>query len=104
MHFSIKEARVQGRLDKIEGWGEPMLISNDEKNPFVSREEFLVNRIVRRNGAAPPWAELQAGKLRFIPMFFTGHSNTISVEMGSAVASFRQVLRQFGLGELSSSS
>ena len=47
-----------------------MLISNYEKNPFVSREEFLMNRIVQRNGAAPPWVELQAGKLRFIPMFF----------------------------------
>ena len=42
LHFSIKEAHAQGRLDKIEGWREPMLISNDEKNPFVGREEFLI--------------------------------------------------------------
>lgn len=38
-------------------------MSNDEKNPFIGREEFLMNRIVQRNGAAPPWVELQAGKL-----------------------------------------
>lgn len=38
-------------------------MSNDEKNPFIEREEFLMNRIVQRNGAAPPWVELQAGKL-----------------------------------------
>ena len=40
-----------------------MVVSNDEGNPFIGREEFLMNRIVQRNGAAPPWVELQAGKL-----------------------------------------
>lgn len=30
-------------------------------NPFVAREEFLMNRIVRKNDAAPPWVELQKG-------------------------------------------
>lgn len=40
-----------------------MVISNDEKNPFIGREEFLMNRIVQRNGAVPPWVELQAGKI-----------------------------------------
>ena len=71
-----------------------MVISNDERNPFIGREEFLMNRIVQRNGAAPPWVELQAGKSRFIPVFVYRLSNTISVEMESAITSFRQILRQ----------
>ena len=65
----MKTARAQGHLDNIKGRGKPMVISNDEKNPFIGREEFLMNRIVRRNGAAPPWVELQAGNLRFTLMF-----------------------------------
>lgn len=59
----MKNARAQGSFNYIEGRGKPIVISNDEKNPFIEREEFLMNRIVQRNGAAPPWVELQAGKL-----------------------------------------
>ena len=66
---SVKEARAQGRLDNIKGRGKPMIISGEERNPFIGREEFLMNRIVQRNGAAPPWVELQTGELRFIPVF-----------------------------------
>ena len=55
-------SRAQGVFNNIEGRGKPMVINNDEKNPFIGREEFLMNRIVQRNGAAPPWVELQAGK------------------------------------------
>jgi len=62
-----KRARAQGHLDRIEGRGKPMVISDGERNPFIAREEFLMNRIVQRNGAAPPWVELQAGKLDFVP-------------------------------------
>ena len=35
----------------------------EEKNPFIAREEFLMNRIVQRNGAAPPWVEIQGGRV-----------------------------------------
>jgi len=42
-----------------------MVVSDAERNPFIAREEFLMNRMVQRNGAAPPWVELQAGKLGF---------------------------------------
>jgi len=65
--FFTKRARAQGRLDNIEGRGKPMVISDSERNPFIAREEFLMNRIVHRNGAAPPWVELQTGNLRFTP-------------------------------------
>lgn len=46
-----------------------MAISDDERNPFIGREEFLMNRIVQRNGAVPPWVELQTGKTGFILAF-----------------------------------
>ena len=39
----------------------------DESNPFIAREEFFMNRIVQRNGAAPPWVEVQGGKLMHEP-------------------------------------
>ena len=58
----MKNARAQGRFDDIKGRGKPMVTSNDEKNPFIGREEFLMNRIVQRNGAAPPWVELHTGE------------------------------------------
>ena len=70
-----------------------MVVSNEEKNPFIGREEFLMNRIVQRNGAVPPWVELQAGEPFHSDVCLPG-SDTISVEMESAIASFRQVLRQ----------
>ncbi len=36
-----------------------MTTAVEERNPFIAREEFLMNRIVQRNGAAPPWVDLQ---------------------------------------------
>jgi DnaJ homolog subfamily C member 28 len=68
-HYFMKNARAQGSFDNIKGRGKPVAISNDEKNPFIGREEFLLNRIVQRNGAVPPWVELQTGKIRFILAF-----------------------------------
>jgi len=38
-----------------------MVQNSEEANPFIAREEFLMNRIVQRNGAAPPWVEVQGG-------------------------------------------
>ncbi|KAG2152527.1 hypothetical protein BD769DRAFT_1624085 [Suillus cothurnatus] len=68
-------ARAAGHFDKIKGRGQPMVRLSDEYNPFIAREEFLMNRIVQRNGAAPPWVEVQ-------------------IELETAVNSFRDVLRQ----------
>lgn len=58
----MKKARAQGGFNDIKGRGKPMAIGDEEKNPFIGREEFLMNRIVQRNGAVPPWVELRAGK------------------------------------------
>lgn len=71
----IQKARAAGHFDKIKGRGRPMVRLSDEHNPFIAREEFLMNRIVQRNGAAPPWVEVQ-------------------IELETAVNSFRDVLRQ----------
>ncbi|KAH7343758.1 hypothetical protein B0J17DRAFT_643836 [Rhizoctonia solani] len=55
----IQKAQATGMFDKIEGRGKPLKRTVDEMNPFVAREEFLMNRIVMKNDAAPPWVELQ---------------------------------------------
>ncbi|KAJ1308689.1 hypothetical protein OPQ81_004380 [Rhizoctonia solani] len=55
----IQKAQATGMFDKIEGRGKPLKQTTDEMNPFVAREEFLMNRIVLKNDAAPPWVELQ---------------------------------------------
>ena len=56
-----QRARQQGHFKAIKGRGKPLVRESDEHNPFIAREEFLMNRIVQRNGAAPPWVELQTG-------------------------------------------
>ncbi|TDL29944.1 hypothetical protein BD410DRAFT_780450 [Rickenella mellea] len=68
-------ARQEGRFGKITGRGKPITRISDEGNPFIAREEFLMNRIVQRNGAAPPWVELQR-------------------ELDTALASFREIVKQ----------
>ncbi|KAL4081508.1 hypothetical protein V8B97DRAFT_1863572 [Scleroderma yunnanense] len=77
---SLVEDRIEvrgssGIFDKVKGRGQPIIRLSEERNPFIAREEFLMNRIVQRNGAAPPWIEVQ-------------------IELESAVNAFRQTLRQ----------
>ncbi|KIM76339.1 hypothetical protein PILCRDRAFT_77840 [Piloderma croceum F 1598] len=71
----IEVSRNAGLFNKVSGRGRPLMRQMDESNPFIAREEFLMNRIVQRNGAAPPWVEVQG-------------------ELESAVTSFREILRQ----------
>ncbi|KLO07921.1 hypothetical protein SCHPADRAFT_835990 [Schizopora paradoxa] len=71
----IERARQEGHFKTIKGRGKPFQHETAESNPFIAREEFLMNRIVQRNGAAPPWVDLQA-------------------ELEEAVTSFRGVLLQ----------
>ncbi|KDR84236.1 hypothetical protein GALMADRAFT_56018 [Galerina marginata CBS 339.88] len=71
----IEKARQSGLFNSVKGRGKPMDRSMEEHNPFIAREEFLMNRIVKRNGAAPPWVEFQ-------------------LELESGVNSFREILRQ----------
>ncbi|KAI0034594.1 hypothetical protein K488DRAFT_45199 [Vararia minispora EC-137] len=71
----IERARQAGHFNNVKGRGQPLKRTADEGNPFIGREEFLMNRIVQRQGAAPPWVEIQG-------------------ELESAVVSFREVLKQ----------
>ena len=58
----IEHARSEGHFRTLKGRGRPLTRENEETNPFIERDDFLMNRIVQRNGAAPPWVELQAGQ------------------------------------------
>lgn len=59
----------------VQGRGKPLPRSPAEHNPFIAREEFLMNRIIQKNGAAPPWVEIQ-------------------LELENSVSKFRQILRE----------
>ncbi|EED81082.1 predicted protein, partial [Postia placenta Mad-698-R] len=71
----IERARQAGLFNNVKGRGQPLASHTQDKNPFIGREEFLMNRIVQRQGAAPPWVEVQG-------------------ELESAINSFRDVIRQ----------
>ncbi|KAI5116046.1 hypothetical protein M0805_009360 [Coniferiporia weirii] len=71
----IERARQEGHFRALKGRGKPLVRETAEGNPFIAREEFLMNRIVQRNNAAPPWVELQT-------------------ELESALSAFRAVLQE----------
>lgn len=50
------------------------------------------NRIVQRQGAAPPWVEVQQGVLYYFDLSLT--TLTSNVELETVVRSFRDVIRQ----------
>ncbi len=54
----IKAAQEAGVFRHNKLRGRPIERDMDEKNPFLAREEYFMNRIVKRQGAAPPWVEL----------------------------------------------
>lgn len=60
---SVVEKRIKAALDsgafkENKFRGKPLKRDIEEKNPFLAREEYFMNRIVKRQGAAPPWVEL----------------------------------------------
>lgn len=55
----IEAARRAGKFTSLSGRHKPLERSVDEHNPFITRDEFLLNRLVQRQGAAPPWVEIQ---------------------------------------------
>jgi DnaJ homolog subfamily C member 28 len=57
----IQVARAQGHFQNLKGRGKPLVVSDEERNPYLSREEFFMNRIIKKNNAAPAWVELQSG-------------------------------------------
>ncbi|KAL1747274.1 hypothetical protein HDZ31DRAFT_32346 [Schizophyllum fasciatum] len=71
----IERARQKGLFKNVKGRGKPIVQQSEESNPFIGKEEFLMNRILQRNEASPPWVEIQG-------------------ELESAVRAWRQMLRQ----------
>jgi len=58
-YHPTQRARLEGQFRTIKGRVKLLERSNEEHNPFVAREEFLMNRIVQRQGAAPAWVDIQ---------------------------------------------
>ena len=65
----IEAARRKGLFKNNKWRGKPLIREVDEMNPFLKREEFLMNRIIKRQGSAPPWVELNAEVEREIQSF-----------------------------------
>lgn len=55
----IQRAREAGRLTPTKGLGKPIPRDENAGNPYIDSGELLMNRIVKRQGALPPWIELQ---------------------------------------------
>jgi hypothetical protein len=55
----IRSARARGDFDDLPGRGKPLEHDPLIDNPFIDRTEYFLNRIVQRNGAAPPWVIMQ---------------------------------------------
>ncbi|GAA5949006.1 hypothetical protein JCM21900_003170 [Sporobolomyces salmonicolor] len=70
----IKQAHRDGLFRNVKGRGKPIPKDDAESNPFISRDDFLINRIMKTQDAAPPWVEVQK-------------------ELESSLAAFRTELR-----------
>lgn len=55
----IREARARGDFDNLPGRGKPIPKDIYEDSPFLDRTEYFLNRIIQRQGAAPPWVMMQ---------------------------------------------
>ncbi|PHZ09003.1 uncharacterized protein RHIMIDRAFT_181092, partial [Rhizopus microsporus ATCC 52813] len=55
----IREAKAKGEFDNLPGSGKPLQEDYFKNNPYLDQTEYLLNRIVQRNGAAPPWVIMQ---------------------------------------------
>ncbi|KAN0064284.1 hypothetical protein ACQY0O_002415 [Thecaphora frezii] len=56
----IRRAQESGFFKVNKLHGQPLQRDLQQRNPFLSSEEFFMNRIVQRQGAAPPWVLLNA--------------------------------------------
>ncbi|GAA5912898.1 hypothetical protein JCM6882_009508 [Rhodosporidiobolus microsporus] len=55
----ILQAKREGFFENVRGRGKPLPKDDAESNPFISRSEFLINRIMKEQNTAPPWVEMQ---------------------------------------------
>ncbi|CAO1616072.1 unnamed protein product [Jaminaea pallidilutea] len=54
----IEAARSSGFFKENKLRGKPLQASIHERNPYLGYEERLMNRIIKQQGASPPWVEL----------------------------------------------
>ena len=54
----IVEALKSGQLQANSLRGRPIPRDYNETNPYLQREEFVLNRMIQRQGAMPPWVQL----------------------------------------------
>ncbi|TXT05046.1 hypothetical protein VHUM_03866 [Vanrija humicola] len=55
----IQRAQSTGFFDNVKGRGEAVRYDPEMKNPHLEMGEVFMNRIVKRQGALPPWIEIQ---------------------------------------------
>lgn len=55
----IRSSRARGEFDDLPGRGKPFVPDPLMNNPYIDRTEYYLNRIIQRNGAAPPWVMKQ---------------------------------------------
>ncbi|CAG8652232.1 22171_t:CDS:2 [Dentiscutata erythropus] len=65
----IQEAIAAGKFKNLPYHGKPLPLDQNEKNPYLDRTEFLMNRLVQRQGATPAWIESQQDVDREISLF-----------------------------------
>lgn len=54
----IEDARRRGVFQQNSLRGKPLVADEHSGNPHLQREEFLLNRMVQRQGGMPPWVAL----------------------------------------------
>ncbi|CAO1618850.1 unnamed protein product [Parajaminaea phylloscopi] len=54
----IEAARAAGFFKENELRGKPLAPEIHERNPYLGHEERLMNRMIKKQGASPPWVEL----------------------------------------------
>ncbi|PWN30622.1 hypothetical protein BDZ90DRAFT_229633 [Jaminaea rosea] len=54
----IEAARAAGLFKENKLRGKPLEAEIHERNPYLGHEERLMNRMIKKQGASPPWVEL----------------------------------------------
>ncbi|MBM6386961.1 MAG: DUF1992 domain-containing protein [Paenibacillus sp.] len=55
----IRSARARGEFEDLPGRGKPFVQDPLMNNPYIDTTEYYLNKIIQRNGAAPPWVMKQ---------------------------------------------
>ncbi|KAI7874239.1 hypothetical protein K492DRAFT_174661 [Lichtheimia hyalospora FSU 10163] len=91
----IREAKAKGYFDNLAGRGKPIPVDIHENNPFVDRTEYFLNRIVQRQGAAPPWIMMQQEVDTEITQLRTSLERSLELCMMDGISSTTRVFRDW---------